>query len=132
MSNEFGIDFNNALQNQLTERQRKLDQSRGVQRIWSRKQIEQAFIETFEMVGGVPRLAIWANDPENYKDFLMLLMKLAPKDTGSAIAGQILEYRSNVPSSPLNRPAPAPEEAEDAVLIEQGPDGLQDDEDVRD
>jgi len=54
-------------------------------------------------VGGVPRLAIWANQEENYGKFLDLLMKLAPKDTGAAIAGQILEYRSNVPQSPLNR-----------------------------
>jgi len=96
-------DFNVALQNQLSERQRRSDQKGGVTRIFSRKQIEQAFIETFEMVGGVPRLAIWANEEANYAQFLSLLMKLAPKDTGAAIAGQILEYRSNVPQSPLNR-----------------------------
>lgn len=115
------VDFNKALQAQLTERQRRMDEKRGVQRIWSRKQIEQAFIETFEMVGGVPRLAIWANQEENYKDFLMLLMRLAPKDTGAALAGQVLEYRSNVPQSPLNRPKAAEvadEEAEDGVIVD--------------
>lgn len=112
------VDFNKALQAQLTDRQRQMDAKRGVERIWSRKQIEQAFIETFEMVGGVPRLAIWANDPANYKDFLNLLMRLAPKDTGAAIAGQILEYRSNVPTSPLNRKAP--EEVEDGVIVDGG------------
>lgn len=111
------VDFNRALQAQLTDRQRRMDAKSGVQRIFSRKQIEQAFIETFEMVGGIPRLAIWANDPANYKDFLMLLMKLAPKDTGAALAGQVLEYRSNVPSSPLNRGKV--EEAEDGVVIEE-------------
>jgi len=98
------IDFNVALQNQLTERQRKKDLKGGVERIWSRKQIEQAFLETFEMVGGVPRLAIWANQEENYGKFLELMMKLAPKDTGGVIAGAVLEYRSNVPQSPLNKP----------------------------
>lgn len=116
--NNYGVDFNLALQNQLSERQRRLDRARGVERIWSRKQIEQAFIETFEMVGGVPRLAIWANDPANYKDFLLLLMKLAPKETGGAIAGQILEYRSNVPASPLNKPAPV-EEIEEGQIIDE-------------
>lgn len=98
-------DFNVALQNQLSDRERRRLQKGGVEKIWSRKQIEQAFIETFEMVGGVPRLAIWANQEENYGKFLDLLMKLAPKDTGAAIAGQILEYRSNVPASPLNKTA---------------------------
>lgn len=97
-------DFNVALQNQLSERQRRKDLKGGVERIFSRKQIEQAFLETFEMVGGVPRLAIWANNPENYGKFLELMMKLAPKDMGGAVAGAILEYRSNVPASPLNRP----------------------------
>lgn len=130
MSNDFGVDFNLALQNQLTARQRRSDENRGVTRIWSRKQIEQAFLETFEMIGGVPRLAIWANDPENYGEFLKLLLKMAPKETGGAIAGQILEYRSNVPSSTLNRPKV--EEIAEGEIVEQGPDGLQDDEDVRD
>ena len=38
----------------------------NIERIYSRKQIEQSFLETFELVGGVPRLASWANDEENY------------------------------------------------------------------
>jgi len=106
-------DFNVALQNQLSDRERRRLQKGGVEKIWSRKQIEQAFIETFEMVGGVPRLAIWANQEENYGKFLDLLMKLAPKDTGAAIAGQILEYRSNVPQSPLNRGVQVDEDVTD-------------------
>lgn len=96
-----GMDFNTALQNQLSRRQQLADGK--VERIWTRKQIENAFIETFELIGGVPRLAMWANDEANYGEFLKLLMKLAPKDTGAAVAGAILEYRSNVPASPLNR-----------------------------
>lgn len=97
-------DFNVALQNQLTDRQRRKDLKGGVERIYSRRQIEQAFLESFELVGGIPRLAIWANQEENYGKFLELLMKLAPKDAGGAIAGAVLEYRSNVPGSPLNKP----------------------------
>jgi hypothetical protein len=94
-------DFSLALQKQLSDRQRK--RAGGVERIFSRKQIEQAFLETFEMVGGIPRLAIWANDPENYGTFLNLLMKMAPKEAVVAAQGAVLEYRSNIPASPLNR-----------------------------
>lgn len=106
------MDFEVALQRQLSERQRK--KNGGVEKVFSRRQIEQAFLETFEMVGGVPRLAIWANDPENYGQFLQLMMKLAPKEAAQNLAGQVLEYRSNIPYSPLNRPAPSaePEEGE--------------------
>ena len=94
-------DFGLALQRQLSERQRRKEG--GVDKIFSRKQIEQAFLETFEMVGGVPRLAIWANDPENYGTFLQLMMKLAPKEAMQAGQAAVLEYRSNIPPSALNR-----------------------------
>jgi hypothetical protein len=77
----------------------------AVERIYSRKQIEQAFLETFELVGGVSRLAHWADDSENYKDFLKLLMVMAPKEQLQQAAGNVIEYRSNVPASPLNRKA---------------------------
>lgn len=101
------MDFEVALQRQLSERQRK--KNGGVEKVFSRRQIEQAFLETFEMVGGVPRLAIWANDPENYGTFLQLMMKLAPKEALQNQMGAVLEYRSAVPQSPLNRPKAEPE-----------------------
>ena len=113
------MDFDLALQQQLTERQRRKDARTGVERIFSRKQIEQAFIESFEMVGGIPRLAIWANKEENYGQFLNLLMRLAPKDMGGAIQGAVLEYRSNVPQSPLNRgKAEDNKDIEDGVIVD--------------
>lgn len=102
------MDFELALQRQLSERQRK--KNGGVEKVFSRRQIEQAFLETFEMVGGVPRLALWANDPENYGTFLQLMMKLAPKEALQNQVGAVLEYRSLVPQSPLNRPAPDKEQ----------------------
>lgn len=101
------MDFDLALQRQLSERQRK--KNGGVEKIYSRKMIETAFLETFEMVGGVPRLAIWANSEENYGTFLQLLMKIAPKEMVGQQLGQVLEYRSSVPQSPLNRPKAEPE-----------------------
>ena len=96
-------DFSVALHGQLSLRERKRPLGTGVETIYSRKQIEQAFLETFELVGGVPRLALWANDPENYGTFLKLLMTMAPKEQAERMKGQILEYRSAVPQSPLNR-----------------------------
>lgn len=92
--------LNQALERNLTER-KKLEKA-SVQRLFSRKSMEQGFLECFELIGGVPRLALWANDPENYGEFLKLLMKFAPKDVTEQ-AGRVLEYRSNVPSSPLNK-----------------------------
>lgn len=108
------MDFDVALQRQLSERQRK--KNSNVERVFSRRQIEQAFIESFEMIGGVPRLALWANEPENYGEFLKLLMRLAPKEATAAMAGQVLEYRSNVPASPLNRIVPQ-QEGEDVTDV---------------
>lgn len=111
------MDFDLSLQRQLSERQRK--KNGGVERVFSRRQIEQAFIESFEMVGGVPRLALWANKEENFGEFLKLLMKLAPREASAQMLGQVIEYRTSVPPSPLNRPKPEEQEVEDGVLVDE-------------
>lgn len=98
---------------------RESQKNSNVSTIYSRKQIEQGFLEAFELIGGVPRLAIWANDEENYGEFLKLLIKMAPKEQIGQMQGQILEYRSNVPTSPLNRAAPPAQEIEDGVYYEE-------------
>ena len=78
--------------------------SSNVTVLHSRKAIEQAFLEVFEIIGGVPRLALWANDDKNYEKFLDLLMKLAPKGVADKLdQGATITYISNVPQSPLNR-----------------------------
>jgi hypothetical protein len=105
-------DFDDALDNQLSARQRMKTVNPNVEKVFTRKQIEQAFIETFDLVGGIPRLALWANQEENYGKFLELLMKLAPKDTGAKVHAAVLEYRTNIPSSPLNRKVEKEEVAE--------------------
>lgn len=104
-------DIMDALMSKLTQRQLARMQS-GVEREWSRREIQDAFIETFDLVGGVPRLALWANDPENYKDFLNLLMKLAPKEQAADIGKQAFVYRSNVPQSSLVKKKDGDEVAE--------------------
>ena len=82
-------------------------QAAATSRIYSRKAIEQAFLETFEMIGGVPRLATWAHSSdENYGEFLKLLTKFAPKESLQQNLGNVIEYRSNIPQSPLNGTAP--------------------------
>lgn len=97
---ELQAEFDKSLDRNLDQRKRLANES--VQKLYSRRQMEQGFLECFELVGGVPRLAIWANDPENYGEFLKLLMKFAPKDAPEQM-GRVLNYVSNVPQSPLNR-----------------------------
>lgn len=95
--------FDAKLQRSLIERDRLSHSS--VQRLYSRKEMEQGFLECFELVGGVPRLAIWANNEANYGEFLKLLMKFAPKEASDA-AGATINFLSSIPESPLNNPQP--------------------------
>lgn len=46
----------------------------------TRKQVAENFHEAFELIGGVPRLAHWAN--ENLTDFYKLYAKLFPSTSG--------------------------------------------------
>lgn len=47
----------------------------------SRKNLEQAFLTSFELIGGVPRLALWAD--QNPTQFYGLLSKLFPQHVES-------------------------------------------------
>lgn len=95
------IKFEEALDIALTQRQ--IDRASGRARVMpSRKEVEAAFIETFELVGGIPRLAMWANNPANYGEFLKLYAKMIPKEVAEE-AGQTFIYESSVPPSPLNK-----------------------------
>ena len=49
----------------------------------SRKRVVRAFTDCFEMIGGVPRLALWAN--ENPGDFYKLYGKLLPSQTAAML-----------------------------------------------
>lgn len=95
------IEFTVALEQRLFERQRR-DETK-VESLYSRKQIEQGVLEAFDLIGGIPRLAIWANDPSNYGRFVEIWAKLAPKDTGNVEVDRVINYISNVPNSRLNR-----------------------------
>lgn len=107
MSDEEEDKLKNALMSQLTDRQLKKMQNPNLDAIWTRRQIQDAFLETFELVGGVNRLAIWANESGNYAMFLKLLMTFAPKEEKGSEGPTKIEYRSNVPSSSLVKKAGA-------------------------
>lgn len=92
------FDFEAALRRNLTQRN-ELTKSQ-VSRIMSRKQITASIMECFELVGGVPRLAIWANDPENYGEFLKLWIKALPKEEKEEAARSFV-YQSALPSSQI-------------------------------
>lgn len=98
-----------ALQSKLTERQLSRMASPNVTKMFTRRMIEDAFLETFELVGGINRLAIWANESGNYETFLQLLMKFAPKERVGPQGGKTIEYRSIVPPSALNAQTKKPE-----------------------
>jgi hypothetical protein len=94
------ISFDDALDMNLSDRQVRLATG-GARHGASRRDIENAILETFELIGGVPRLAMWANDPDNYGEFLKLAAKLFPKEEGEA-KGKII-YQSSIPASSLNK-----------------------------
>lgn len=95
--------MNLQLERNLEERNRLSKEN--VQRMFSRKGLEQGMLECFELIGGVPRLAIWANDPANYGEFLKLLMKFAPKEA-EKVGAATIHFLPSIPDSPLNNPVP--------------------------
>lgn len=71
-------------------------------KIYSRQHVEQAFLEAFDQLGGVTKLALWASDNDkNYAVFLTLLSKLFPQEIKQQISSSIT-YLSNLPPSKLN------------------------------
>lgn len=109
--------FNQALQRNLDDRKRLERES--IKKLYSRKALEQGFLECFELIGGVPRLAIWANEPGNYTEFLKLLVKFAPKALDNdGESGRVINFVSSIPDSPLNNPQP------DTMAISHGEDAV--------
>lgn len=56
--------------------------------IYNRKKVEQGFLQAFESIGGVSRLALWAN--EHPTEFYVLLSKLFPKEIEQKVKGSIV------------------------------------------
>ena len=110
-------DIERAFEQRLSQRNRKAKGAGSITTIYSRKMIEQSILETFELVGGVSRLAVWANDPDNYGKFLEMLIRLAPKGVPELPTKGSVTYVSRVPSSPLNRTEPT-----ETLIIDQPPE----------
>jgi len=68
---------------------------------FTRKDVVNSFQQAFDLVGGVPRLALWAN--ENYTEFAKLYARLLPSQASSALGeSNRLEIVMRVPHSPLD------------------------------
>jgi hypothetical protein len=108
------MDTMQALEMRLSSRQ-----SGKVTKIRSRQSIAQHLLTTFDVLGGVDRLTHWANqNDENYGEFLKLWIKALPREELKEV-GQVIEYRSNVPGSPLNHFEPVLEVIEDGMQREE-------------
>lgn len=69
---------------------------------FSRQKVLDALNEAFELIGGVPRLAIWGH--ENPTEFYKLWGKTIPAATQMQVSGQLGTYmlRPALPPSPLD------------------------------
>jgi hypothetical protein len=68
---------------------------------FSRADVVNAFQDAFDLVGGVPRLAVYAN--ENYGDFIKLYSKLLPSQASSALGESTdLTIRHVIPRTELD------------------------------
>lgn len=66
----------------LEEMGDQLQKARGIPREFNRKTVARAFHDAFELIGGVPRLAVWAhqNETEFYKLYARLMPNAASQD----------------------------------------------------
>jgi hypothetical protein len=100
------ISFEEALDIKLSERQIMIATGQSRPRGMTRRELEAATMECFELIGGVPRLAMWANKEENYGEFLKIISKLLPKEAQKVDEGRTIVFQPSVPDSELNNPQP--------------------------
>lgn len=81
---------------------------------FDRAKAANAFQEAFELIGGVPRLAIFAHYHE--KDFYRMYSRMLPSATSQEVnhSGEVI-IRPALPRSALDE---APETTEDGVIID--------------
>ena len=75
---------------------------RGIPRIpgLSRKRVMQAFQDSFELIGGVPRLAAWAH--EHPGEFYRLCSRLMPSQAASLVQNNTMVIKHVIPPSALD------------------------------
>jgi hypothetical protein len=74
-----------------------------------RKKVITALNETFELLGGVPRLTLWANNPSNTGDFYKIWAR-SGQSLDVIHSGEVI-IRPSLPPSPLDE-GPPPLEGE--------------------
>tara|TARA_R110000737_G_scaffold144905_1_gene175036 strand:- start:564 stop:932 length:369 start_codon:yes stop_codon:yes gene_type:complete len=68
---------------------------------FNRKDVVKAFSNAFELIGGVPRLALWAHSNEG--DFFKLYSRLLPSQASSALGeSNEMIVRHVLPKGPLD------------------------------
>ncbi len=68
---------------------------------FNRAQVVQAFDNAFQLIGGTPRLALWAD--ENPKEFYKLYAKLLPSQSTSSLGESTdIVVKHILPKSPLD------------------------------
>ena len=69
---------------------------------FTRKDVVDAFSSAFQLIGGVPRLALWAN--ENESDFFKLYARLLPSQSSSALGeANTLKIEMAIKPGPLDQ-----------------------------
>ena len=61
-----------------------------------REEVANAFLTSFELVGGTPRLALWAD--ANYGEFVKIFGRLLPKETFTTHDGEVKLVHAVAPS----------------------------------
>lgn len=49
-----------------------------VQKELNRRSVVRSILETFDLIGGVPAMAIWARNPDNQGEFYKIYARMAP------------------------------------------------------
>ena len=62
-----------------------------------RQEVANAFLTSFELVGGVPRLALYADS--HYDEFIKIFGRLMPKETLTVHDGEIVIKHAIAPSA---------------------------------
>lgn len=86
---------------EIIEAQEKIPRARRKKDGFNRMDVVNAFHNAFQMIGGVPRLALWAN--QNPDKFYPLYSRLMPSTSINITSeGNKLVIEHSVPASPLD------------------------------
>ena len=92
-------DWDSTMRDIAERRTTKISIPRGAN--FNRAQVVQAFDNAFQLIGGTPRIALWAD--ENPKEFYKLYAKLLPSQSTSSLGESTdIVVKHILPKSPLD------------------------------